>query len=93
MSNNDIRLGIEENVDINTLKTIIEKHILMGNIIFTDSWNGYLFLNDDNSGYMHIQNNHSRSIFGDTSRIEGLWEEIKFQLKRLYSTRREKNFV
>ena len=32
-SNNDIRLEIVENRDINTLKTIIEKHILKGNII------------------------------------------------------------
>ena len=41
---NDIRMEIVENRDTDTLKQIIEKHVLPGNYITTDAWKGYTFL-------------------------------------------------
>lgn len=52
----------------------------------------FRFFDDVNSGYIHSQNSHSGGIFSDTSHIEGLWGEIKFQLKKLYSSISVKKF-
>jgi transposase-like protein len=93
LTNNQIRLEIVERRDTNTLQTIIEKHVMTGNNIYTDSWNGYNFLSFNNSGYNHIQYNHSAGHFGVTSRIEGIWGELKHSLKKIYSTIRSINFV
>ena len=40
------------------------------------------FLNDINSRYIHSQYNHFLSIFGETSRTEGIWGELKFLIKK-----------
>jgi hypothetical protein len=48
---NVIRLEIVNSRDAQTLKTILEKHVLKGNIIISDLWGGYNFLNNPYSGY------------------------------------------
>ena len=77
----DIRLEIVENRDTDTLKQIIEKNVLPGNYITTDAWKSYTFLDYSYSGYIHDVYNHARGNFNSrlssTSRIEGLWGELK----------------
>ena len=59
-----------------------------GNIIISDAWRGYLFLDRPNSGYIHHTYNHGHGNFGmgndSTSHIEGIWSEIKFLIKKIY---------
>ena len=83
LENNDIRLEIIPNR--NEVKSIIEKNIDIGNIIYTDSWSGYNCLHQVNSGYTHNYVNHSHGIFGLTSHIEGLGNEIKTIIKKMYN--------
>ena len=68
-----------------TVKTIIQKHVGTGNIIYLDSWMGYNFLNRVDSGYIHNMINHNHGIFGLTSKIEGVWGELKTLIKKIYS--------
>ena len=56
-----------------------------GNIIYLDSWMGYNFLNRVDSGYIHNMINHNHGIFGLTSKIEGVWGELKTIIKKIYS--------
>lgn len=75
------------------MKTIIEKHIGKGNIINTDSWSAYNFLDNIDSGYLHNAYNHNRGIFGLTSRIESIWHEMKEKIKSMYHTINNQNFI
>ena len=77
IENNAIRLAIIQNRTEATLKLIIEKHFGIGNTVYMDSWPGINFLHQENSGYSHNFINHGNGIFGLTSRIEGLWSELK----------------
>jgi hypothetical protein len=90
---NEIRLELIPNSDENTLKTIIERHVGYGNIICSDSWAGYNFLSRANSGYVHEVSNHHRGQFGLTSRIEGIWGELKLLIKSMYISIHSKNFI
>ena len=76
-STNAFRIELEDSRDASNLKAIINKHILNGNVIVTHQWNGYNFLNLNDSEYTHIVHNHSRGSFGmgiaSTSRIESIW--------------------
>lgn len=67
------------------------------NIIVTDSQQDYGFIDNINSGFIHHQYNHGRGDFGysldSTSRIEGLWAEIRAIIKRLYNTVCSDNFI
>ena len=54
---------------------------------------GYNFLNQANSGYIHNVVNHNHGIFGLTSKIEGVWGEIRTLIKKMYSCIRSKNFI
>ncbi len=60
----EIRLEMVDNRNANTLKNIIEKHVLPGNIVVSDSCAGYSFLDNINSGYVHHIYNHGRGNFG-----------------------------
>ena len=59
---NEIRLELAEQRNEDTLKTIMEKHVKKGNILVTDTWSGYLFLNNPVSSYFYHIYNHSREI-------------------------------
>ena len=74
---NEIRLEVVTNRNKETLKAIVKKHIGIGNTVYSDSWAGYNFLHNPNSGYNHNVINHNHGIFGLTSRIEGLWGDLK----------------
>ena len=79
---NDIRLELVENRSSETLKLIIEKHVKNGNTLVIDSWAGYNFLDDINSGYYHMKYNHKEGHLGYSSRIEGVWGELKALFKK-----------
>jgi len=85
IKNNAIRLEVVSSRNEDNLKSIIEKNVGVGNTIYTDSWAGYNFLSRPCFGYIHNSVNHSQSIFGLTSRIEGLWEDIKSIIKKIYN--------
>ena len=72
------------------LKSIITKYVMRGNIIITDSWSGYNWISEPNSGLVHITHNHSLNQFGygdeSTSNIEQLWSVLKGLFKRIYVT-------
>ena len=91
--NNAIRLEVVSNRNEENLKPIIEKHVGVGNTIYTDSWAGYNFLSRPDSGYIHNSVNHSHGIFGLTSRIEGLWGEIKSIIKKIYNSIHADHFI
>ena len=82
---NDIRLKRVENRNSETLKKIIEKHVMNGN--------SYKFLDDANSSYYHIKYNHGSGHFGYSSRIEGVWGEFKALFKKIYSSILSKNLL
>lgn len=44
-SAHSFRIELVESRDSSTLKEIINKHVLNGNVIVMDQWNGYNFLN------------------------------------------------
>ena len=48
--NNVIRLDIVYQRDDNTLKKIINTHIMPGNYVITDFWKEYSFLDDPEEG-------------------------------------------
>ena len=57
---NDIPLEIVDSRDQNTLKTIMEKNVGIGNYIIIHSWNGYHFFAHANSQYIHHIFNHGK---------------------------------
>ena len=93
----EIILELVDNRDANTLKNILEKHVLPGNIIVNDAWDVYFFLDDINSGYAHHVYNHGRGNFGNgldsTSHIESIWSEIKSTIKNIYYSIHATNLV
>jgi hypothetical protein len=74
---NAIRLDIVNQRDGDTLKKLINAHIIPGNYVITDSWSRYSFLDDPEEGYIHFSFNHSSDNFGygllSTSRIVSVW--------------------
>lgn len=56
--------------------------------IYIDTWSGYNFLSQNNSGFLHFQYNHSIGQFGNTSKIESVWGELKFLIIKI-----SKNFI
>ena len=59
-----IRLEASLNRDSNTIKKFINKFIGYGNIIVSDGWSAYSWIDDNNSGYSHITHIHSGGDFG-----------------------------
>ena len=43
---------------------IIRTHVKRGNIIVSDAWAAYSWLDDANSGYIHHVHNHGHGDFG-----------------------------
>ena len=84
IKNNAIRLEVVSSRNEENLKTIIEKYVGVGNTIYTDLWAGYNFLSRPYSGFIHNSVNYSHGFFELTSRIEGLWEDIKSIIKKKY---------
>ena len=82
---NELRVEIVPNWDGSTLKSLIEKHVPIGNYIVTDAWNGYSFFDFAASGCVHHTHTHGRNDFGrgvdTTSKIEGTWANLKRIIK------------
>lgn len=73
---NAFRLEATTKRNSETLKLFIKKYIGKGNTIISDGWTGYVFLDSDNSEYLHDTHNHGHGDFGfglnSTSSIESL---------------------
>ena len=54
----------------------------------TDGWSGHDWINARNSGYRHYEHIHSHNDFGrgleSTSHIEGVWAQLKSEIKSTY---------
>ena len=72
---NSIRLEVVENRNSETMKEIIIKHAGEGNIINSDSWSAYNFLDNSDSGYQHNVYNHSNGIFGLLAESKVVWNQ------------------
>ena len=59
-----MRLEITELRNTETMKKIISTHVKKGNIIVSDAWAAYSWLDDMNSGYIHHVHNHGHGDFG-----------------------------
>ena len=85
------------NRDASTIAKFIQNYIEKGNTIVFDMWAGFHFLDDANSGYTHISNNHHNGIFGiglqSTSHIEAIWNIIKNKIKNIYYVIPNKHFL
>ncbi|GFN83903.1 hypothetical protein PoB_001040900 [Plakobranchus ocellatus] len=77
---------VSEQRDRATLMPLIEKYIIKGSIIYSDSWGAYSKLKELN--YNHNQINHSQNFVDPdnaavhTQNIERLWRDIKDHVKR-----------
>jgi transposase-like protein len=81
-----------ENRNAQTLREVIEQHILPGSIVYTDCWRGY---RDEDLAELEMQHstvNHT-NFFVDpetgvhTNCIEGTWSGIKIQVPYRHRTR------
>lgn len=71
--------------DTETLLELIQKHILPGTTIFSDSWKAYEIL--QNKGYNHLKVNHSiefvcKETGANTQMIESQWRPLRLRLQR-----------
>ena len=93
----NIRIEVSFYKDTTTMKKIISKYIEQGNIIISDPWPAYNFLDDANSDYRHITHNHSIGSFGvgsnSSAYIENSWANLKDKIKKLYYNIQNSNFI
>ena len=97
-NSNRFRLDIIKQRNAENLEIFIKNHIEAGTTIITDGWNGYHFLdNDDTSVWEHDFHNHGGEDFGfgsnSTSHIENLRANLKNQIKSIYNKIPLKNFI
>lgn len=63
-------------------------YVNKGNYIVTDGWRGYLWLDNINSGFIHLTHIHAKNAFGEgiqsTSQVERIWAQIKNEIKCTY---------
>ena len=93
-----LRLDVYYSRNENDCKIFILNHIKPKNIIITDGWSSYQFLDDPNFENEHEVHVHGPSInfgFGShsTSHIEGIWGTIKEYIKKIYNYIPCKNFI
>ena len=93
----DFRIEGAYNRDTNTLSNFISTYVEKGNVIISDGWQGYNYLNSHDSGYQHLTFMHINGIFGQgiqsTSHIEAIWGIIKSKIKSIYNVIPHKNFM
>ena len=74
---NNVRLNLTKIKNSTYLKGFVEGYDKKGNIIGTDRWLGYSFINQANPGYKYLSFYHGHCLFGEgintTSHIESLW--------------------
>ena len=82
--------------DSKILKIFTCKLIPPGNLIISDGWNGYSFLNEPCSEYrhsIHINRNDFGKGLDSTSHIENIWGILKQEIKRIYINIHTKKFL
>ena len=93
-----IRLDILPIRNSNNLSIFVKNHILLDTVIVTDGWSGYSFLDDqENSVWEHEVHHHRAGDFGygshSTSHIEHTWNSLKQEIKLIYGSLHNTNFV
>ena len=72
----EFRLEASFHCDIPTIKKFINKFVDKGNTIVKDGWNSYNYLDNADSGYIHIKHLHNAGSFRmglqSTSHIESI---------------------
>ena len=79
------------------LKIFVNNHILPGTNLTHDGWQGYNFLDEEDSVWTHECHNHGHGDFGfgshSTSHIEAYWSQLKNCLRKLYPIFPTKGFI
>lgn len=95
--NKNLRLEVSYTRNADIIKKIIKTHIQTGNIIISDGWSGYHWLDQPFSGYIHSTHNHAAGDFGlgldSTSHIESVWNQLKYYIKSLYNIIPSEDFI
>jgi len=97
-TNGKIRIDIFKIRNTENSKTFIFNHIKENNNIITDCWPAYNFFDDDNANYNHEVHMHGPQGnfgFGEhlTSHIEGVWDILKDNIRKVYTKITSKNFI
>ena len=70
------------------LKKFVQNHIIPWTNFTHDGWQGYNFLDGDDSVWTQETHNHGHGDFGycshSTSYIEGYWSEFKKTINNIY---------
>lgn len=87
-STKEFRIEASFERDTPTIKKFISKYVETGNNIVSDGWSSYNYLDNINSGYLHIKHIHGAGAFRwgaqSTSHIESIWAQIKAKIKETY---------
>ena len=87
-STKEFRIEANFERDTATIKKFINKFVDKGNTIISNGWSSYNYLDNPDSGYIHVKHIHSAGSFGagilSTSHIESIWAQIKSKIKETY---------
>jgi hypothetical protein len=80
------------------LEIFVNNHIEPGTLIVTDGWKRYRFLDNNNTSvWEHKLYIHGRGQFGygkkSTSHIEDTWDNLKQEIKSLFGSLPNRNFI
>ena len=93
----NVRLDVIPERNGHNLKIFVSNHILPGSNLTHDGWQGYNFIDDDDSVWTHETHNHGHGDFGlgshSTSHIEAFWSQLKNCLRKLYPIFPSKGFI
>jgi len=83
--NNKERYFVVQKRDKMTLHKIIQREVIVGSSIHSDSWSGYNGLSED--GYNHYVVNHNENFLdpiskAHTLRIECLWRPLRLKIMK-----------
>ena len=73
---------VVENRNSGTINNLVTRHILGGSYTIHDGWRGYERIPDN---YCHHRYSQQEDDEGNTSRIEGLWGELRAFVRNIYS--------
>ena len=86
-NNKKIRLALSFDRDTNIMKKFIKNYVKSGNVLVTDGWGAYQWIDSD-INYTHSTHNHGFGDFGygldSTSYVESLWSNLKNILRNIY---------
>ena len=73
---------VVENRNSGIINNLVTRHILGGSYIIHDGWRGYDRIPDN---YRHHRYSQQEDDEDNTSRIEGLWGELRAFVRNIYS--------